>query len=248
MDFPLHDAIRSGLAPSQQQNGRGGRGGSISRVYDILANDFIYHDLSKMLIFPGNHDTDRIGDVVGKSAAKQKIAMAMMATMRGIPQIFAGDEMMFVSKDPGSGHPGLRVDFPGGWPGDELNWFTPEGRREMTVNTAGDTVDKGQAADLFDYVSRLFQWRKTKEVIHNGKTLHFISRGNNYGYFRYNDTDAVFVFVNASAELVNVPWSHYAEISEGLTGGKDVITGEAVVINDETVVAPETALVVEFKR
>jgi hypothetical protein len=109
-------------------------------------------------------------------------------------------------------------------------------------------VDKGQAADLFDYVSRLFQWRKTKEVIHNGKTLHFISRGNNYGYFRYNDTDAVFVFVNASAEPVNVPWSHYAEISEGLTDGKDVITGETVVINDETVVAPETALVVEFKR
>ena len=248
MDFPLHDAIRSGLSGGQQQNGRGGRGGSISRVYDILANDFIYHDLSKMLIFPGNHDTDRIGDVVGKSPAKQKIAMAMMATMRGIPQIFAGDEMMFVSKDPGSGHPGLRVDFPGGWPGDELDWFTPEGRREMTVNTAGDTVEKGQAADLFDYVSRLFQWRKTKEVIHSGKTLHFISRGNNYGYFRYNDTDAVFVFVNASAEPVNVPWSHYAEISEGLKDGKDVISGEAVVINDETVVAPETALVVEFKR
>ena len=118
----------------------------------------------------------------------------------------------------------------------------------MTVNTAGDTVEKGQAADLFDYVSRLFQWRKTKEVIHSGKTLHFISRGNNYGYFRYNDTDAVFVFVNASAEPVNVPWSHYAEISEGLTDGKDVITGEPVVITDETVVAPETALVVEFKR
>ena len=248
MDFPLHDAIRSGLAGGQQQNARGGRGGSISRVYDILANDFIYHDLSKMLIFPGNHDTDRIGDVVGKSPAKQKIAMTMMATMRGIPQIFAGDEMMFVSKDPRSGHPGLRVDFPGGWPGDELDWFTPEGRKEMTVNTAGDNVEKGQAADLFDYVSRLFQWRKTKEVIHSGKTLHFISRGNNYGYFRYNDTDAVFVFVNASAEPVNVPWSHYAEISEGLTDGKDVITGEPVVITDETVVAPETALVVEFKR
>ena len=246
MDFPLHDAIRSGLAPAQQ--GRNSRGGSISRVYDILANDFIYHDLSKMLIFPGNHDTDRIGDVVGKSASKQKIAMAMMATMRGIPQIFAGDEMMFVSKDPRSGHPGLRVDFPGGWPGDELDWFTEAGRKEMTVNTAGDEVEKGQAADLFDYVSHLFQWRKTKEVIHSGKTLHFMSRGNNYGYFRYNDTDAVFVFVNASAEPVNVPWSTYAEIGESLKDGKDVITGEPVAITDETVVAPETALIVEFKR
>lgn len=247
MDFPLHDAIRSGLS-AQSGNNRGGRGGSISRVYDVLANDFIYHDLSKMLIFPGNHDTDRIGDVVGKSAAKQKIAMAMMATMRGIPQIFAGDEMMFVSKDPRSGHPGLRVDFPGGWPGDELDWFTEEGREAMTTNTAGEEVEKGQAADIFDYTSRLFQWRKGKEVIHNGKTLHFMSRGNNYGYFRYDDTDAVFVFVNASAEPVNVPWTNYSEISEGLKDGKDVISGEPVVISDDTVVAPETALIVEFRR
>ena len=89
---------------------------------------------------------------------------------------------------------------------------------------------------------------KTKEVIHSGKTLHFMSRGNNYGYFRYNDTDAVFVFVNASAEPVNVPWSTYAEIGESLKDGKDVITGEPVAITDETVVAPETALIVEFKR
>ena len=171
-----------------------------------------------------------------------------MATMRGIPQIFAGDEMMFVSKDPRSGHPGLRVDFPGGWPGDELDWFTEAGRKEMTVNTAGDTVEKGQAADLFDYTSRLFQWRKGKEVIHNGKTLHFLSQGNNYGYFRYNDTDVVFVFVNASADPVNVPWSNYEEIAAGLTLGKDVITGESIVVSNETVVEPETALVVEFKR
>ena len=201
-----------------------------------------------MLIFPGNHDTDRIGDIVGKSASKQKIAMAMMATMRGIPQIFYGDEMMFVSKDPRSGHPGLRVDFPGGWPGDELDWFTEAGRKAMTENTAGDKVEKGQAADLHDYTRHLFQWRKGKDVIHNGKTLHFMSRGNSYGYFRYNDEEAVFVFVNASAEPMNVPWSEYAEIAEGLTGGKDVVTGEAVVVSDETVVAPETALIVEFKR
>ena len=91
-------------------------------------------------------------------------------------------------------------------------------------------------------------WKEIVSVKDTGKTLHFMSRGNNYGYFRYNDTDAVFVFVNASAEPVNVPWSTYAEIGESLKDGKDVITGEQVAITDETVVAPETALIVEFKR
>ena len=203
-----------------------------------------------MLIFPGNHDTARIGDCVRKDPRALKIAMTMMATMRGIPQIFAGDELMFVSnnlKDMGD-HGGLRVDFPGGWEGDEINLFTAEGREAQTHNTDGLEVPKGQAADLYNYISRLFQWRKGKDVIHNGKTLHFMTRDNTYGYFRYDDDDVVFVYINNSNEPKNVPWTYYSEISDGLKGGVDVITGQPCEVSDATVVTPQTALVVEFKK
>ena len=243
MDFPLHDALRAGL-----NDDWGGWGQGMVRVYDILSHDFVYHDLSNMMIFPGNHDTDRLGDVLRKNPNRVKIAMAMMATMRGYPQIFAGDELMFTSCDLSMGHGGLRVDFPGGWPGDKMNLFTADGRAEATKNTDGLTVPKGQAADLFNYVSHLFQWRKTKDVIHNGKTMHFITRDNTYGYFRYNDTDVVFVYVNNSGEPKNVPWTYYSEISEGLTGGVNVVTGEPCDVSDATVVAPQSILIVEFKR
>ena len=245
MDFPLHDALRDALDEDY-----GGWGAGMSKVYDILSHDFVYHDLSKMLIFPGNHDTARIGDCVRKDPRALKLAMVMMATMRGIPQIFAGDELMFVSATPDNigDHPGLRVDFPGGWEGDPVNLFTDEGRQAQTHNTDGIQVEKGQAADLFNYVSRLFQWRKTKDVIHNGKTVHFMTRDNTYAYFRYDDDDVVFVYINNNIDPVNVPWSYYSEINEGLTGGVDVLTGEPVEITNETVVAPKTALVVEYKR
>ncbi len=245
MDFPLHDAMRAALAEDE-----GGWGMGMTKVYDILSHDFVYHDLSKMLIFPGNHDTARIGDMVRKDPRALKIAMTMMATMRGIPQIFAGDELMFVSSKPDNigDHPGLRVDFPGGWEGDEIDLFTEEGREAQTHNTDGLKVEKGQAADLFNYVSRLFQWRKTADVIHNGKTMHFMTRDNTYAYFRYNDEAAVFVYINNNLEPVNIPWSYYSEITEGLQGGVDVLTGEPVEISDATVVAPKTALVVEYKR
>ena len=245
MDFPLHDALRAALAEDE-----GGWGMGMTKVYDILSHDFVYHDLSKMLIFPGNHDTARIGDMVRKDPRALKIAMTMMATMRGIPQIFAGDELMFVSSRPDNvgDHPGLRVDFPGGWEGDEIDLFTAEGREAQTHNTDGLKVEKGQAADLFNYVSRLFQWRKTADVIHNGKTMHFMTRDNTYAYFRYNDEAAVFVYINNNLEPVNVPWSYYSEITEGLQGGVDVLTGEPLEVSDATVVAPKTALVVEYKR
>ena len=203
-----------------------------------------------MLIFPGNHDTARIGDCVRKDPRALKIAMTMMATMRGIPQIFAGDELMFVSTNPGNigDHPGLRVDFPGGWEGDKIDLFTAEGRKAQTHNTDGLKVQKGMADDLFNYVSRLFQWRKTADVIHNGKTVHFMTRDNTYAYFRYDEDDVVFVYINNNLDPVNVPWSYYSEINEGLKGGTDVLTGEPFEVSDATVVAPKTAIVVEYKR
>ncbi len=243
MDFPLHDALRAGLNEDNPGWGEG-----MTRVYDILSHDFVYHDLSNMMIFPGNHDTDRLGDVLRKNPKRVKIAMALMATMRGYPQIFAGDELMFTSCDLNMGHGGLRVDFPGGWPGDEMDLFSAEGRAKAAKNTDGLAVPQGQAADLFNYVSHLFQWRKTKDVIHNGKTMHFITRDNTYGFFRYDDDDVVFVYVNNSAEPKNVPWTYYKEISEGLKGGVDVVTGQPVEVSDATVVGPQEVLIVEYKR
>ena len=176
------------------------------------------------------------------------IALAMMATMRGYPQIFAGDELMFVSnnlRDAGD-HGGLRVDFPGGWEGDEMDLFSAEGRAVATRNTDGLDVPQGQAADLFDFVSHLFQWRKTKDVIHNGKTMHFMTRDNTYGYFRYDDDETVFVYINNSLEPKNIPWTYYKEISEGLAGGINVMTGEPFEVSDATVVAPQSVLIVEY--
>ena len=206
------------------------------RVYNALSDDFVYHDLSRMMIFPGNHDTERLADVVRGDAGRVKIAMTLMATLRGIPQLFAGDELMFRSADLSQGHGGLRVDFPGGWQGDAVDLFDPAQRQ-------------GAAAEVYDHASRLFNWRKTKPVIHSGQTLHFASRDNTYAYFRYNDSDAVFVFINNSRGRKAVPWSHYAEITESLSSeGRDVLTGNPVVVSDSTFVAPRSSLVVEFRR
>lgn len=244
MDFPLQEAICRGVSRDSLGWGEG-----MTRIYDCLSHDFVYHDLSNMMIFAGNHDMDRIGDVLRANPDRLKIVMAMLATMRGIPQIFAGDEMMFLSKDRSQGHGGLRVDFPGGWDGDRDNLFTAEGRAKASAKAGYRKDVAGLPAELFDFASRLFQWRKTKEVIHSGKTLHFLSRDNTYGYFRYNDNEAVFVYINNSHKRQHVPWSYYSEIADSLAEeGRNVITGEPFAVSDDTVVGPRQVLVVEFDR
>ena len=254
MDFPMMNAANSvfgapqGGRPGAPQGGRGG-GSNARALYDNLAQDYLYHDLDNIMIFPSNHDTRRIGDIVGKDPERFKALMTYFATSRGILQIFSGDEMMFSSADLRAGDPGLRVDFPGGWEGDAFDFFTDEGRAAADVDFDGQPIEKGMRKELYDYCRTLFQWRKTADVIHTGKTLHFMPGRGGYGYFRYNDKDTVFVFINPSAtDAAKIPWSDYAEISDGLGEGTNVITGEKVTITDETEVGPMTALVVEYKK
>ena len=230
MDFPLHDAIRSAMTES----GNCGWGQGMTRVYDVVSHDFVYHDLQNMMIMAANHDTDRIGDVCGGDARRMKIVATLLCTMRGMPQMLYGDELMFRSTDRSKGHPTLRVDFPGGWEGDPVNLFD---RSQHT----------GAQREVFDYTRQLMNWRKSKEVIHTGRTLHFIDRDNTYAFFRYNDSEAVFVYINNSDHTREIPWQRYSEITEGIATGRDVITGEVVEMSGRRV-APMSTLVVEFRR
>ncbi len=230
MDFPLRDAICAALPTDSLRWGEG-----MIRVYNTLADDFVYHDLSKMMIFVGNHDIERVADVLKGNTKRVKLAMTMLATMRGIPQMFAGDELMLRSADLTQGHGGLRCDTPGGWADDPVNLFEEEGRT-------------GDAKEIFDHTRKLFRWRKGKAVIHNGRTLHFAGQDNTYAYFRYNDEEAVFVFVNNSRGRKQIPWDHYAEFTSTLSEGRNVLTGEAYTVGDQMVVGAREAVVIEFKR
>ncbi|MCR4859233.1 MAG: glycoside hydrolase family 13 protein [Bacteroidales bacterium] len=219
MDFCLQSAICQGINTDRENWDEG-----ITTRYDSVAIDFYIHDPQNMMVFAGNHDTDRIGDVVGRDPDKLKLVMTLLSTVRGYPQVFAGDELMVVSRDRSQGHGGLRVEFPQEW--------------------AQDPVQK----DLHDYLRTLLQWRKTSTAVQQGRTLHFLSRDNTYAYWRIaEDGQTVFVYLNNNPEPREIPWADYAEVTSTLKGaGRDVISGESVNFEPRTV-AGRSALVVEYK-
>lgn len=249
MDFPLYEALTAAICEGGD-NPEWGHG--MTRVYDCLSHDFVYADLSRMMTFFANHDHGRMGDTFDHDPAKMKIALALLATIRGIPQLYSGDEMMF-SHVPGNdwSDGAKRIDFPGGWAGDSYDLFTAEGRKAATRRNAGKSYPDGtytHAEELHDYTARLFGWRKGAKAVHEGKTLHFMTRDNTYAFFRYTDTDAVFVYVNNSDSDKSVPWNHYREMASGDVHARNVITGEAVVLAEGLSVPAKTVLVAEFKR
>ena len=243
MDFPLHSAFCQGLNSDYENWDEG-----ITKVFDAIANDAFYADPKNILVFCSNHDTDRIGDVLRRDPDRMKMVLALTATLRGIPQIFSGDEQMFTPSSYAHHDGGLRVDFPGGWEGDRFDLFTEEGRAACDVDFDGSPLREGVRAEVFDYARRLFTWRKGATAVHDGQTLHFLRRDNTYSYFRYTDDKVVFVFANNCPFHVAVPWASYAEFTSPrkLSAGTDVMTGEKVDFGSEVLVGPRQVLIVEF--
>jgi len=202
MDFPVEESIRQAL-----ENDGSGWGNGLTRVYDAMTMDYQYADVNKLFTFLGNHDMARITDVVkDKDPRRVKLAYVLLATMRGIPQVLYGDEYAMTSKgkDP-SNHSYLRAPLP------QASEVTPA------------------MQDMYDFQSKLFQWRKNEPVLHFGKTMHFFARNNTYAFFRYNDDEAVFVFANAAEEARIIPTSTYAEILNKYKAvGINPINGEQV--------------------
>lgn len=221
MDFPTEEAVRQAL-----ENKGEGWGEGLARVYDAISQDYLYADVNNLLVFLGNHDMDHIADVVlDNDLRRVKLAITMAATMRGILQIYTGDEFGQRSRDLSMGHSGLRQ------PLLSENELTPE------------------QTDLLNYHRRLLRFRHDEPVLHNGKTMHFMSRDNTYAYFRYTEEGAVFVFLNASEQEKSIPWEHYAEISGRYNPvGQEVFTQSSVSMQDEYVVPPLSSVVIKLTK
>ena len=222
MDFPLEEAIRQALESDDH-----GWGGGLTRLYDVLTMDYMYADVNNIMIMLGNHDMDRIADVVKDSDPRRiKLANALMATMRGIPQVFYGDEYGMKSSDRSLGHSTLRMPLPLG--------------EQVTA----------EMQDMYDYQSKLFQWRKSEPIIHTGKTMHFMSRNNTYAFFRYNEEGAVFVFANASEDERTIPTANYAEILNKFNAvGINVLTGKQVDLSQTDIKVPGiSTLIVKLSK
>jgi glycosidase len=161
------------------------------------------------------------------------MAIAILATVRGIPQLYYGSEIgMAGNKD--NGDADIRQDFPGGWEGDTNNAFTKEGRTQMQN-------------EYFDFTSKLFNWRKNKSVVHFGKMTHYIPENNTYIYFRFNSSESVMVLFNNSNETKIIKTNRFAENIVNYKTGKDVITGKEIDVANKITLEPKSVLILELK-
>ena len=202
-----------------------------NRIYNSLCYDYLYTDPSSVMAFIENHDTDRyLGN--GKDSTALKQAYALLLTMKRIPQLYYGTEiLMNGTKTETDGN--VRQDFPGGFPGDKVNKFTREGRT------------KAENA-MFDWTSRLLHWRQNNDVIINGTQTQFIPQHGVYVLARQHNGKTVLTILNGKKADNQVDVARYAEVIGSHTTATDVLTGATVDLTKNIPLTQRQAMVLSF--
>ena len=213
----------------------------MNRLYNSFVYDYLYEDPDHVMAFIDNHDTDRfLGN--GHDSLMLKQALALLLTVRRIPQLYYGTEiLMNGTKEMTDGN--VRKDFPGGFPGDQHNCFTREGRTKAQQS-------------MFQWLSRLLHWRQNNPVIIRGRQTQFIPYGGVYVIARRLEATAtsqqsqkpktVLTVLNGTTKPAIMQVDRYAEVIGQAKRARDVLTGRYYDLSTNLELKPRQSLVLEF--
>ena len=176
-DFPLEYALRDVVI----------RGQPVSRLIQVLQRDWLYPRPDLLVAFIGNHDMRRFLSEAGSSKEKLKVAFSLLLTLRGIPQIYYGDEVGMQGGD----DPDNRRDFPGGFPRDARNAFAAEGR-------------SAEEQEIFSHVQTLLRLRRAHPALRRGRHWHLAWDDTLYAFSRQAPKENLLVIFNNAEQSRDV--------------------------------------------
>lgn len=178
-DFPMYQAILDVVA----------HGESAKKIVAVLRQDRFYPHPELLVTFIDNHDKPRFLTEANGSREKLKLALSLLATLRGIPQLYYGDEIGMA----GGQDPDNRRDFPGGFPGDSNDAFTQAGRTP-------------EQQDVFAHTQALLKLRQDHPALRTGTQKHVAVTEKYYAFTRATHGERLLiVFHDADApETVNL--------------------------------------------
>ncbi len=227
MDFPLQEKLTKALNDKQT------RWSGWLSAYETLANDFVYADPFNLVVFPDNHDMSRFFTQVNENYNLFRLGIAYYMTIRGIPQIYYGTEILM--NNPGTTDHGIiRSDFPGGWSRDEINGFTGAGLSE-------------QQNDAQAFMKKLLNWRKGNTVVHNGGLLHYNPKDGIYVLFRMNEEGKVMTVLSKNENDFELDLSRFSEGLGDATSGYEVISDNDVSLETTLMVPAMSPMIIEIR-
>jgi len=229
MDFPMQKNMIEALKEEENWNT------GLIKIYEGLANDFYYPSPKDIMIFPDNHDMDRVHTQLNEDAVLTKMAMAYLMTLPRIPQVYYGTEILMENTAKPGDHGLIRTDFPGGWQNDPINAFKGEGLNEEQL-------------DMQDNMRTLLQFRKQSKAIHEGKTVHFAPKQGVYVLFRILDEQVVVLILNKNTEPFELDLGKFKEMTLENKELTNIFTGESLVWKDSIKLNKKGAIILTTSK
>ena len=228
MDFMLYSELPKALKEKESWNT------GMIKLYDVFTSDFLYPDVDNLMVFFENHDTERFNEIFNNNPEAYKMALTLISTVRGIPQIYYGSEIGMRGSKEKLGDGDIRRDFPGGWKNDAQNAFNPA------------TQTKEQK-EFYDFTQKILNWRKNKDVIHTGKTKHYAPQDGVYVYFRYNENESVMVVLNNNEKEQTLDLKRFNESLKDFSIAKEPLSGKEILLSSNNLtVSAKSPLILEL--
>ena len=224
-DTQVKDAIYETL------NGKFEWTSGVNRLYSVLANDFVYQDAYRNVIFMDNHDMNRYFSVVGEDFGKYKSGLTLLLTTRGIPQVYYGTEILMKNFSNPDGL--VRSDFAGGWEGDKSNKFTAEGR---------DSKEN----EAYNFFSKLANYRKSTTALQTGKLMQYVPINGIYVYFRYDEKKTVMIICNTNDNEIDLSTDRFQERTAKFNKAKNILSAEVLNSISNIKVMAKSTVVLEL--
>jgi glycosidase len=170
----------------------------VRALRDQLKYDALYPDPSKLTTLVNNHDTPRFISLNGATLEGAMMHTAFTLSVRGIPQLYYGEEIAMEGKE----DPDNRRDFPGGFPGDKRSAFTAEGRTSTEQR-------------MYDWTRNWIRLRRQHSSLRDGRLIDLFYDDDTYAFARLDGSETVIVAINRAAQEKKVT------IPAGSIGVKD---------------------------
>lgn len=217
MDFPLNDILQTALDEETDDWETG-----LTRVQKYLGDDRIYAHPDHLMTFLSNHDINRFVKTwdEGHNNLRYKQALTLLLTIRGIPQLYYGDEVC-MSGCSDRYDWGQRQNFPGGFPGDETNAFEQRGLSE-------------RQREYYEFTRLLLNWRRepaVNRIIAEGRFIHHVVSNGIYVYARELEGKMITVMLNGTWEEHTLETAPYADVMPA-DSALEVITQRRISIGE----------------
>ena len=157
----------------------------VRALRDQLKYDALYPDASKLTVLANNHDTPRFLSLEGADLNGAMLHTAFVLSVRGIPQLYYGEEIAMEGKD------------------------DPDNRRDFPVSDFQASGRKGKAEQMFEWTKQWIRLRREHSALRRGRLIDLHYDENVYVFAREDSTETVIIAINRQdkEQEVTVPFT-----------------------------------------